>query len=77
MDEYSTFNEDNDNTYSFPYDAGDSGGERGCNLTFSWGNCTLNVTDVNGEEPVPRDFAVRVFIGVLLTLIILTTIIGK
>ncbi|CAL8148063.1 unnamed protein product [Orchesella dallaii] len=78
MDVYSSLNDENDNSYSSFREYEDSGGEKGCNLTFVLGNCSLNTSASNGgEDGGGRDFLVRVFIGVLLTLIILTTIIGN
>ncbi len=53
-------------------------GAAGCsNLTsIILENCTLKNMTEDGAD-VPRDFAVRVIIGVVLTLIILATIVGK
>lgn len=46
----------------------------GCYNSSILENCTFgNTTDAD----VPRDFAVRVIIGVMFTIIILATIIGK
>lgn len=63
-----------------PGGAAGNEGEKGCNLTWTletlYENCTLNST-TDGEAEVQREFAVRVVIGVLLTIIILATIIGK
>lgn len=51
--------------------------DRGSSINNTFDNYTLgrNATDENGDAP--REFAIRVIIGVVFTLMILTTIIGK